>query len=216
MDTFGKRLEAFILQRNTTKRKFCQELGVHENSINKYAGKNAKSILGQIYQAKLADMGLNIAWYLTGQGEMLIKEEEEKTFKGVPFYDIDVSASIVTSLDDMLEVPQYFIDYKPLNDCIAYFRVYGESMYPRYCSGDLIGVIKHHNHDVIMWGDPYLIITDAYANNLRTIKLIFKHDDDDKVILRASNPAHAGDIVIKKENILGLYLVRGRLSQEHM
>ena len=147
------------------------------------------------------------------------KKEVQKIYQNqnsVPYYDIDITATITGSFSDVKEKPEFYIDFKPFNDCTAYLPLYGDSMFPTYASGEIIAVKKINNPDVILWGEAYLIITDESANNMRTVKLLFPHPDDDKVILRASNPNYKGDTVIDKKSILSLYVVKGKITRKQL
>lgn len=136
---------------------------------------------------------------------------EQKNNTGVPFYDLDVTASITGSYLDIKETPEYYIDFQPFNDCDAFTRVYGDSMYPKFASGEIIAIKRKTNFDAILWGEAHLIVTDGYYDDLRTIKTIHPCEDDHEcVILRASNPAFKGDTRIKKKHIIGLFTVKGK------
>ncbi|QNR85109.1 hypothetical protein H9N25_00960 [Pedobacter riviphilus] len=56
-------------------------------------------------------------------------------------------------------------------------------------------------------------MTDEDSNSLRTIKLIFQHADDSKLILRSSNPNFKGNTVISKKNIQALYIIKGKITR---
>lgn len=135
---------------------------------------------------------------------------------GVPYYDIDVTASIVRSFSDIPETPDYFVDFRPFNDCTAYLPIYGDSMYPQFCSGEIIAVKEWLNTGVILWGEPYLIITNEDCNNLRTVKLIFPHEETDKIVLRASNPNYKGDTIVKLDSIISLFIVKGKITRKQL
>ena len=173
-------------------------------------------------------IGLNKDWYLEGTGEMLSTKETKNIvsepfieFKpnfnhqniGVPYYELDVTGSILETFSDSPEKPEFYVDFRPFNDCIAYFPIYGDSMYPMYQSGEIVAVKKIDNFDILLWGETHLIITNSEANNYRTIKQIFQHPEDDKIILRAYNTAFPGDTVVKKEYILGIYIIKGKISK---
>ena len=49
-----------------------------------------------------------------------------------------------------------------------------------------LAVKQIHNLDVLMYGETYLVITNANANNLKTVKEVHYHKDQSKLILRAS------------------------------
>lgn len=218
--TPAERLEYFISQAFRVKNDFCKILGIRYDSLTKYVGKGEKSVLGSKYLTKLHLAGLSQNWYLTGEGEMFSQENNavkpKISSKGVPFYPIDVTASLLRSFSDIPEEPDFFVDFKPLNDCTAYLTVYGDSMYPRYCSGDIVAVKRFDSKDALLWGEAYLVITTEEANNLRTIKLVHQHPNNDCIILRASNPNYPGDTVVKKEHVANLFIVKGRIKLEHM
>ena len=136
---------------------------------------------------------------------------------GVPYYNLDVTATVAESFSDVQEEPEFYVDYEPFNDCTAYFPVYGNSMFPMFASGESIAVKQIFNFDVIMWGEAYLVITKAEANNLRVLKLLFPVDgDNSRIILRSSNPSFKGDTIIDKKHISSLYMVRGKVTRFYM
>jgi len=129
--------------------------------------------------------------------------------KGVPYYNIDMTAEIKSSFNDITVEPEYYVDIKPVNDCTAYVNIVGDSMLPLYTSGDTVGVKQVFNFNIIQWGEAYLVITDESANNLKTVKNIFPcRDDDSIIILRSANPDFYGDTPINKASILSLYIVK--------
>ena len=161
----------------------------------------------------------NKYWLLTGEGEMLRSgqlQTQEQTGTGVPFYDIDVTCGITESFADVREEPQFRINYAPLNDCDAAFPVYGDSMEPDFYAGDVVMVREIHNVDSMLWGEPYLIITNAACDNLRTIKNVYLSDDRRSFILRASNPRYNGDTVVARENVLKIFLIKGKLCRRQL
>lgn len=162
---------------------------------------------------------INRDWLLTGEGEMLRSEQvqtQEQSGTGVPFYDIDVTCGITESFADVREEPQFRINYAPLNDCDAAFPVYGDSMEPDFYAGDVVMVREIHNVDSMLWGEPYLIITNAACDNLRTIKNVYLSDDRRSFILRASNPRYNGDTIVARENVLKIFLIKGKLCRRQL
>lgn len=130
----------------------------------------------------------------------------------VPFYNIEISGSFISNFDDAKEFIEFYIDYKPLNDCTAYLPYFGNSMSPMFSSGNTLAVKQITNFSVILWGEPHLIITNENANSYKTVKCIHQHNDPDKVILRAINPEYKGDIIVSITDILSLYLVKGKIE----
>lgn len=133
--------------------------------------------------------------------------------RGVPYYNLDMTASIVESFSDIREEPEFYVDISPLNDCTAYINIFGDSMFPMFKSGDKVGVKQLTNFDAILWGEAHLVITNSEANNMRTVKNVhYCKDDPSKIILRAANPDYPGDTLIPKNAILSLYIVKGKVQ----
>lgn len=131
----------------------------------------------------------------------------------VPYYNIDANDTDISRMVAMEEKPEYFVNYRPFNDCTAYLPVYGDSMYPKYASGEIVAVKEITNHDIIQWGEAYVIITTESSNSLRTIKILHEHPDPNKIILRSSNPNFKGDTVLNKKEIISLYLIKGKITR---
>lgn len=162
---------------------------------------------------------INPDWLLTGKGEMFREKHlpTNTSGKGVPYFeDVEASCSIISMNMDTIETPTFYIDYQHFNDCNAYIPVVGDSMYPQYCAGDIVAVKKIENFDVIQWGEAYLVITNEHANDLRTIKQVHYCDEEDKVILRASNPNYRGDTKILKKDIRSMFIIKGKIKRNQL
>lgn len=209
------------------RRRFC------EDKNNVFAAKLEKSpnttcnyvrngySVGKGVAREICDaFNVNPEWLLTGEGEMLKSDaaavKDTAAGSGVPFYDIDVTCGIAESFSDVPEVPQYRIDLPPLNDCDAAFPVYGDSMEPDFYAGDIVLVRQIRNVDSMLWGEPYLVITNAECDNLRTIKNVYISPDRTKFILRASNPRYEGDTIVPIDNVLKIYLVKGKICRRQL
>ncbi len=214
----SERLQEILKKNNWSFSKFAELTGLDslKGQRDKYVGKakdgKNKSIIKMEKKTNFEKIGINYNWYLTGVGEMSLTSQVEDGV-GVPYYSIDVTASIKTSFNDIVEHPEYFINFKPFNDCTAYLMVFGDSMYPMFSSGDIIAVKHIINKEIILWGEPHLVITNAEANDMRTVKLVFQHSDPAKIILRASNPNYSGDTVISKDDIINIFIVKGKITR---
>ena len=195
-----------------------EEFGISNSTLHMY--KNGRVKMSDEFINKLSDKGINREWLETGKGHMIDGEDNDlshadnsitvKSSKLIPYFPADVTASIVQSFDDLLMTPSYYVQCSFLNDCDACFPVFGDSMYPKFCSGDIIGVRKHDS-GFILWGETYLVVTNSDGGNLRTLKVIYQHTDPKNAILRASNPNFAGDTIIPIDSIVSLHIVRGKL-----
>lgn len=163
---------------------------------------------------------INPEFIISGKGEVektkSKRTEDLPMIEGIPYYDINVTASITESFCDIPEMPSYKINIPYLNDCTAAFPVFGESMIPTYNPGDTVVVKEVKNKDAMLWGETYLIITDANCDNLRTIKRVYISEDRENFILRANNPDYAGDTIVPCKNVLKLFIVKGKISRTQL
>lgn len=189
-----------------------------ENSKRKLGKRLAKDIIE--YHS------IHPTYLSTGEGEMLLGERSRPKAtddplgsstgrsEQVPYYDISLSEIQQATADIFRDsVPEYYVDYRPFNDCTAYLPVRGDSMAPRFNSGEIIAVKEMVNPDVILWGEAHLVVTDEHTNNLIAIRTLHQHPDAKKITLRASNPDYAGDIVISRSSIKKLYLIKGKVTR---
>lgn len=207
------RLLEFLAYLGIGQTKFEQLTGLSRGLVDKMSdGITARTInkISKVYPE------LNIVWLQTGEGQMLKSGEVVAEEKGIPYYDMDVTASITESFHDMREEVQYYINYPPLNDCDAAFPVYGDSMVPDFYPGEVILVREIRNVDSMLWGEPYLVITNADCDNLRTIKNVYLSEDRQKFILRATNPRYAGDTIVPRDSVIKIFLVKGKLNRRQL
>ncbi|MDM1396095.1 helix-turn-helix domain-containing protein [Myroides odoratimimus] len=198
---------------------FAQRTGLNHQTVSNYLKGKQKPDIDKLSQIKQSFEEIDANWLLTGNGNMIKSNDGliKDNSKGVPYYEgIEATGSILTSFNDIKENPSFYISYPHFDDCTAYLPMAGDSMYPKYCSGEIIAVKQIYNFDIIQWGEAYMIVTDSEANDLRTIKLLFPHKEEDKIILRASNPSFAGDTIIPKKNIVSLFLVKGKITRNQL
>lgn len=217
--SIGERLKQVIDNKGITPYELSMRTAISQATLSRIiANVTSKPSLKTI-DTLAKYLQINRDWLLTGEGEMLRSgqlQTQEQTGTGVPFYDIDVTCGITESFADIREEPQFRINYAPLNDCDAAFPVYGDSMEPDFYAGDVVLVREIHNVDSMLWGEPYLIITNAACDNLRTIKNVYLSDDRRSFILRASNPRYNGDTIVARENVLKIFLIKGKLCRRQL
>ena len=198
---------------------YCRDVEIGQSTMNDILGikkfKPSAATIAKILNGK--SVKINSSWLLTGNGDMLQNDFSltNSTGIGVPYYDIDVTASLTESFSDVKEEPEFYVDFRPFNDCTAYLPVFGDSMYPLITSGEIVALKKVINPEYIQYGEPHLIITNAEANNMRTLKIIRKHLDDDMIILKPVNPLF-DEMSIPRKTILSLYIVKGKITRKQL
>ena len=197
---------------------FAERAHFNPSQISEMLNGKRKISERTIHKISAAFPEISNAWLLTGEGEMLKHESptELKSNTSIPFFDIDVTASIAEAFHDTPEIPQYYIDFPPLNDCTAAFPVFGESMEPDFFAGEVVLVKEITNVDSMLWGEPYLVITNANCDNLRTIKNVYLSEDRQYFILRATNPRYSGDTIISRNDVLKIFLVKGKVNRRQL
>lgn len=228
--TVNDRLQAVVDEFYSGKAKYlARDANVPLSSISSILGerqsKPSLETIKNIYFNALQQYNISLKWLAFGEGNAKEDTNDDSSDQhqptlgeqGVPYYeDIDVAASIKGMYSDNGETPSFFINYRDFNDCTAYLPVVGDSMYPRYASGEIIAVKRIYNLDVVLWGEAYLIVTNSNANDLRTIKLIHQHEDESKIILKASNPNFKGETIINKSDIVSLFLIKGKIVRNQL
>lgn len=203
-----------------TGKSVCKELGIRPQYLSDLRSGKSKNPNSDFVLKLIEAFNLNSNWLLTGEGEMFITDVAEASplqiipaggeeTACIPFYDIDVMAHIAESLDLKEETPAGVLSIPGFKDCIACFPVYGSSMEPKISNGDVIAVSQAVTCDQILWGEIYLVITDAW----RVVKTVHPGKTEEYIILRSINPAYAGDTNLKKKDLRALYLVRGVVSR---
>ncbi len=209
-------LKDFMDENNIKTQKDMESiLGVTQSFISRV--KNGRELMPDYCLEKLSD---EFGYENVNKFIILNKtnKSENNEANGVPYYEnIDVSCSITSMFNDNKENPTFYIDYQHFNDCTAYLPVVGDSMYPRYASGEIVAVKQIFNKDIIQWGEAYLIVCNDNADSLRTIKLVHPCEKDEtKIILRASNPNYKGDTPISKDDIISMFIVKGKITRNQL
>ncbi|MEE1884170.1 LexA family transcriptional regulator [Pedobacter flavus] len=197
-----------------TQKEFSEKIGMQSGSISDVLrAKNGLGVSKMLKQKLERILNVNIKWLETGEGTPYNTSLISNNFEGgVPMYTINIQeANPDLSMNEVH--PEYFINFKPFNDCTAYLPVFGNTMSPKYIAGDIIAVKEINNFNVLQWGEAYVIFTDHRTNNLKLLKLIHEHPDSSKIILKSSNPNYKGEMIINKENITSLYIVKGKISR---
>lgn len=179
---------------------------------------NKRNIGKRLSKDIIAYHQINGEWLKTGQGEMFERgsADASTTDPGVPFFNVNLSDLSFDGLSMLKEAPEYYVNYRPFNDCDAYLPIYGDSMYPRYSSGEVIAVREIKNFNIIQWGEAYLVVADERANSITTVKLLFEHQNEKKIVLRSSNPNFIGDTVIDRDMIKRLFIVKGKVTRHQL
>jgi len=195
-----------------TQKDFAAALNIQQGSLSDILRERV-NVSNAIKDKLEMKFDVNLTWLEDGIGEPFFKKKPAvgESKEGVPYFDMSLSDAKEHIVEE--HRAEYLVNYLPFNDCTAYLPVYGDSMYPKYAAGEIIAIKEITNYEILQWGEAYVVMTDEDSNSLRTIKLIFQHADDSKLILRSSNPNFNGDTVISKKNIQSLYIIKGKITR---
>ncbi|WP_426327819.1 LexA family transcriptional regulator [Pedobacter sp. R-06] len=195
-----------------TQKDFATALNIKQGSLSDILRERV-NVSNAIKDKLELKFDVNLTWLENGTGEPFFKKKPgvNESKEGVPYFDMSLSDAKDFLVEE--QRAEYLVNYLPFNDCTAYLPVYGDSMYPKYAAGEIIAIKEITNYEILQWGEAYVVMTDEDSNSLRTIKLIFQHTDNTKLILRSSNPNFKGDTVIRKKNIQALYIIKGKITR---
>lgn len=199
----------YILQQNKVNLSWlCQQLGIKPQTL----------------QSRLAAQEFKNGYLLeiTNVLERDIFGLQDENGNGMlkqPILDIRVCAGNGVGLEGNENKVESYVSIPAMQGCIG-LTVYGDSMSPQYCAGDIIFVRPIPVMDDIDYGHAYLVITTSD----RLLKLIYpSHIGDDCLRLTSKNEETKRngerlfpDRDIKKEYILYLYKVVGSLRREQI
>ena len=191
-----------------TQVELAQILGVSPNTIQNWeSGAKIPKTKINFIQEKMNELILS-----GDQGEYtdpaFAKAETSTT--GVPYYDIDFTASFLEVENSQMTQPDAYIDHPFFKNCNYVVRASGQSMAKVIAHGDAIGLVKIDNwQEFFPLGEIYAIVT---SNDFRMIKVITKGDTDDSYTLISKPTDGKKDDFppqqIKKNNILHLFRVQ--------
>lgn len=211
------RLITYIESKEIKKSHFEKNIGVSNGYINSLKDSPSAEKL-ELISKKYLD--LNISWLLTGEGTMLNDDGEKvsilKPNKDAPeltgYYYPNVSASAgldISTLNQELEkVPIYLPNF---GKDIDFINVYGDSMYPKYNAGEIIG-IKLIEFQYLNYGYPYVVI---FKNGDAYIKYVKKGKDENHVLLESENTFYEPR-EFNIDLIQNFYSIRGVIKKEMM
>ena len=205
----GQRFLAFLKTEKKSINGASKELNMHPSQVyNIVKGKN----YGVAYFIQILThyRHLNPLWLLEGRGEMLIDVEAAvMDVSSIPIYDLAATAGRDLSfLDDPENIKEYINPGSSFKDCHAAIRIYGDSMYPMYQSGDLIIVKKLRRPSYIHWGHVYLLITPED----RLLKHVHKGDDDSIYLLKSHNESYE-PFELPRKDVLRIFEVHGYIRK---
>lgn len=207
-----------------TQAEMARRIGMDPSNFSKHlSGKLpiSRALVNRI----VVDLGISKTWLEKGEGMPFEKRTApevveygevhlfEHPYKGIPVYDIDVTAGC-RPLERMLTDDRVkgYVDLPLLNRDSILVRVSGDSMEPRIMDGGFIAIRPVKTSSSIFWGQTYLVVMPDY----RMVKVLRRHPTDQSmVILHSENPLY-DDMDVEREEIEALFLVETILNIKNL
>lgn len=201
---------------------FARELGTSEGSVRNYI--STGSIKSDILAKIVTKYDINPIWLLLGEGEMLRSpsqqpHQEAKTEinpslspqQGIPLIPIEAWAGSLNGENYSImedECERYIVP--SFKDADFLITVRGDSMTPRYYSGDIVACRKVFLSDLwFQWGKVYIIDT----NQGSLLKKVRRGSSEETITLVSENPEYE-PFELRKDQIYNIAIVQGVIRAE--
>lgn len=193
--------------------RLAKDVGVSQSSIANYINNTTKPDTTKL-DVICKYLGVSKEWLLTGEGEMIIGAEQEKKYnvntegRIIRYYDIEASATPTEMYDLSSNIKYRDIVVPGFSDCEIAVNVWGDSMEPILHSGEIV-LMKEWKERFIEFGQIYMIVT---TGSHRMIKYVRPGKKPETISCESENDYYS-PVEIEKEDILKMYLVKGRISR---
>jgi phage repressor protein C with HTH and peptisase S24 domain len=220
METINKRISHLIVQLKMTPYEFSKKMGNSRpdtlyNLLNNEESQPTPKTLNKI-KDNFPD--INYSWLLTGEGEMfndgtktkVVQLEPQQEPTGYYLPDVYAAAGLDKEMvnDELNRIPVNIPNWEKNT---IFINVLGDSMYPEYNSGDIIG-IKETEFDYIIFGFAYLVIL---QNGDVYVKYIKKGIDKDHIILESENEFYEPK-EIHLSKVKKVFQIKGVITKKSM
>ena len=192
---------------------FANAIGVTPSVVDNIVGKRQGKPSFDVVEKVSALAEINIDWLITGKGDMLKSSKGIKPTKdgtGIPLIPVEAMAGCFTGSQTFLlqECDHYVVPAFKNADFLIYVR--GDSMQPRYFSGDMVACKMLSPTDLFFqWGKVYVLDTDQGA----LIKKVEQGTDDETITLVSENENYK-PFQIPRRAVYHIAIVMGLIRTE--
>ena len=192
---------------------FANAIGVTPSVVDNIVGKRQGKPSFDVVEKVSALAEINIDWLITGKGDMLKSSKGIKPTKdgtGIPLIPVEAMAGCFTGSQTILlqECDHYVVPAFKNADFLIYVR--GDSMQPRYFSGDMVACKMLSPTDLFFqWGKVYVLDTDQGA----LIKKVEQGTNDETITLVSENENYK-PFQIPRRAVYHIAIVMGLIRTE--
>lgn len=202
--TTKQRILQFIDYQGISKQYFFERTGLKRGLLD---ADKLDSSISDIYLAKILARypELNPEWLLTGGGDMILSEGVAKLRAGIPLIPIDALAGWGEGESQVMpyDVKHYHVPEFNEQKVDFLISVKGDSMYPKYQTGDIVACKKLPLDTFFQWNKVYVLDTVQGA----MLKRVKKSDKQGYITCVSENTAYEPfDLALTDTNALAIVL----------
>lgn len=211
----------YLEKKGVTPYEFYKESGVTRGILQQNNGISEDNIARFLAYAP----DVNIEWLLTSKGTMLkddlngiqtADEANPSTLPttsmnpsvGTPYYDVDFIGGFDEVFNSQVNIPATNIVIRGFEKASLWCNVTGHSMEPKINHGDIIALHQCTLND-IQYGEIYAVVLDT----IRTIKILRRSPDPDKLRFIPINTNDYDEQEFDKSRIINVFEVIGSISK---
>uniref|UniRef100_UPI003FEE557B S24 family peptidase n=1 Tax=Alloprevotella sp. TaxID=1872471 RepID=UPI003FEE557B len=208
-----ERIKQYIDYKSISVAAFEKSIGMSNASFGKCLKKGGAIGTDKLENILSVYPDISPNWLLTGNGDMLRNTTEltpTKDGTGIPLIPVEAMAGCFTGSQTVLlqECDHYVVPAFKNADFLIYVR--GDSMQPRYYSGDMVACKMLSPTDLFFqWGKVYVLDTDQGA----LIKKVEQGTDDETITLVSENENYK-PFQIPRRAIYHIAIVMGLIRTE--
>lgn len=221
--TVKERILQFLDEKEISKTLFFNKVGI---SPSNFKGAGKKSSIGSDLVVKILTEypELSPEWLMLGEGEMLRDPSKQAANdpkkeiipshtpqEGIPLIPIEAWAGALSGEDYSImeyECERYVVP--SFQDADFLITVRGDSMTPKYYSGDIVACRKVFLSDLwFQWGKVYIIDT----NQGSLLKKVRRGSSEETITLVSENPEYE-PFELRKDQIYNIAIVQGVIRAE--
>lgn len=202
--TTKQRILQFIEYQGVSKQYFFERTGLKRGLLD---ADKLDSSISDIYLAKILARypEINPEWLLTGNGPMVLSEGMTKLRAGIPLIPIDALAGWGEGESQVMpyDVKHYSVPEFEEQKVDFLISVKGDSMYPKYQTGDIVACKKLPLDTFFQWNKVYVLDTVQGA----MLKRVKKSDKSGFITCVSENTAYEPfDLALTDTNALAIVL----------
>lgn len=208
----------------TDKKDFASKIGISASMVTEIS--KGRSNVGTLaIQNIVSQFNISGDWLLTGIGNMIksdsnsIQTTKESTPSelpatsmnpsiGTPYYDVDFIGGFDEVFNSQVNIPATNIVIRGFEKASLWCNVTGHSMEPKINHGDIIALRQCTLND-IQYGEIYAVVLDT----IRTIKILRRSPDSDKLRFIPINTEDYDEQEFDKSRIVNIFEVIGSISK---